>query len=112
MIPKRQRVTKKIFPAAKNIKKLFHSKHFILKAVSDPSVKESKFSVVVSKKILKQATKRNLIKRRVYSVVREYKKIKDISSGIYVFFCKKDVGLLTYKEITQEVLGLLNNNEQ
>ena len=41
-----------------------------LKYIANPRRKTSRFTVVVGKKVIKSAVKRNRIRRRVYEVVR------------------------------------------
>lgn len=57
--------------------------HFInLKYITNPSRKYSRISVVVSKKIIKSAVKRNRIRRRIYEIIRplidDFNNINDI----------------------------------
>jgi len=42
----------------------------IIKYITNPHRKESRFSVVVSKKTLKSAVRRNRIRRRIYNFIR------------------------------------------
>ena len=46
------------------------SHSIIIKTISNPHRKQSRAAVVIGKKILKSAVKRNLIRRRVYEYVR------------------------------------------
>ena len=47
-----------------------HSHWFIIKLVKNPHRKDSRFAVVISKKVLKGAVKRNRVRRQVYEYVQ------------------------------------------
>jgi len=53
-----------------------------MKYITNPSRKYSRISVVVSKKIIKSAVKRNRIRRRIYEIIRplidDFNNINDI----------------------------------
>lgn len=56
-----------------------------IKYVSNPRRKNSRFAVVVSKKILKSAVGRNRIRRRIYEIIRlEKDKLKDSQDVIFI----------------------------
>ncbi len=54
-------------------------------------------SVVVGKKVAKKAHDRNKIKRRIYEIIRELKKIGEIN-GIYIIIAKPVIKDLNKKE--------------
>jgi ribonuclease P protein component len=62
--------------------------HFVtVKYVSNPHRKQSRFAVVVSKKVLKSAVGRNRVRRRVYEVVRrELPEFASISDVVVIVF--------------------------
>lgn len=47
-----------------------HSRWFIIKSISNPHRKDSRVAVVISKKILKGAVKRNRVRRQIYEYIR------------------------------------------
>ena len=62
------------------------------------------FFFIVSTKISKKATERNLIKRRLRAIVREL----SIPSQIFAaFFCKKKILGKTYAELKKEVENVI-----
>jgi ribonuclease P protein component len=108
MLPSKKRVKKEMFPFVLKNGKIFHSKHISLKTnILKNTTKETKFSFVVSKKVSNKANKRNLIKRRGFSILREI--LDNIETGfICVFFLKKGVTDISYSELKEEILILLN----
>ncbi|HEC33030.1 MAG TPA: ribonuclease P protein component [Candidatus Kaiserbacteria bacterium] len=61
----------------------------------------SKFTVVVSKKIIKTAVARNLLKRRVYSVISHH--LFNIKPGVYMVYIKKEAKSATYKKLKEDI---------
>ncbi len=49
----------------------FRSRFFVLKVVENKKRKKTRTAVVVSKKVLKSAVRRNRIRRRVYEYIRQ-----------------------------------------
>ena len=50
--------------------KIARSKYFVCKCTSNPRRLEPRVAVVVSKKVIKSAVKRNKVRRRIYEVIR------------------------------------------
>jgi ribonuclease P protein component len=71
MLSKSHRLTKKEFIDVYK-KKVFFTPFFAIHALCPISANESKFSVVVSKKIAKKAVTRNALKRRYYLALETY----------------------------------------
>jgi ribonuclease P protein component len=42
-----------------------------IKSIANPHRKQSRVAVVISKKVLKSAVRRNLIRRRIYEIIRQ-----------------------------------------
>jgi ribonuclease P protein component len=117
MLPKEKRVTSGSFEAILKKGALFHSSFFTLRILpcfaeaTQGKPKESKFSVVVSKKVAKTAVLRNKIRRRVYSCIREILKTSSTRKpGLLVFFAKKDVDKLKFINLKSEVENLLSKS--
>jgi ribonuclease P protein component len=49
--------------------KATHSRWFIIKTIENPKRKKSRAAVIVSKKILKSAVKRNRVRRQIYEYI-------------------------------------------
>lgn len=106
MLSKAQRITRSLFPAILKRGKSLHSPHFSLKYLVSSGGPQ--FSLVTSKRIVKQAVSRHLLKRRVYATLKEVSKAQNpMFSG--VFFAKKGSGELPFKTISQEIKGLFSN---
>ena len=59
-------------------------------------------AVVVPKKVLKGATKRNKLRRRIYDAFRKYARDKK-TNGVYIFIVKEGAVLLNYTELAREI---------
>lgn len=104
MLPKEKRLKRKEFSAfLASPSRNKSSKFFSLRAVFGSEKKQ--FSIVVSKKVAKNATDRNLLKRRFYEVI---KKIEDqFSFGRYVFFVKSPAREASFSEIKEEITKMI-----
>ena len=79
-----------------------------IKYVLNPRRKNSRFAVVVSKKILKLAVGRNRIRRRIYEIVRlEKDKLRD-SQDIIFIISSAEVANMPYLELLTAVKYLLS----
>ncbi len=57
----------------------FRSRYFALKIIDNPKRPQSRYAVVISKKVHKSAVGRNRIRRRLYEILRsENEKVRDI----------------------------------
>jgi len=104
MFPKDKRLKKE-----KDFKKIYrygrraHGDFFILHFLKSGDEK-SRFAVVISNKVVKKATKRNALKRKVREILKsELPK----SHFDFVFILKKDPGL-EFSELKKKIAGLLN----
>jgi len=64
------------------------------------------FSVVVSKMVAKNATKRNLVKRRIYGILRKYEKTFK-NKGFFIIYAKKPALLAKFGDIEESMKKLL-----
>ena len=108
MLPRTRRAGKKAFPLPKGITQSRSGEYLSLRVVATGDrANPSRFSVVTSSKIAKQAVTRNTIRRRVYSAIRE---IPNISTGlICVFYAKKEILKAPYRAVSQEVFSLISS---
>lgn len=105
MLKKKNRVDKAVFKDILQKGFRFYSQNVSLRTTRAVNSR-FKFAVSVSKKELKTAVKRNLLRRRVYSILRELKtKIKTPLNS--VFFLKKEAIELPYSKLKDEVVFLL-----
>jgi len=109
MLKKENRLSRKNFPSQLSRGVSFHSKNITLRFIKEnksPSV----FSVVISKKVDKRSTKRNVLRRAIYEIIR--KNMKNTQTlGSYVFFLKKTALSQNKEGLKEEVLELLKKAE-
>lgn len=87
MLPKSKKMKKEDFSTKERSFSVF-SPLFTLKVTK--SENPNKYSVVVSKKIAKEAVTRNLIKRRVFSAIRDTEGLFK-QKNTYIFFVKNEI---------------------
>ena len=103
MLKKNQRLKRDEFEFLLKKGKRMHDKYFVLTYIN---ANETKCGVVVSKKISKKATDRNLIRRRVYSILGENMDlIKDKHISISAKKCILDV---KYRDLRKRIMEVLN----
>lgn len=106
MLSRSNRISKKLFPNT-STGKVFSNNDFSLRLlVKNGSTEEFKASVVVSKKVAKTAVKRNLLRRRIYSVIQ--KERANIPKGLkFVIYAKAGSADLPYTKVKEAINGLL-----
>jgi len=81
------------------------SKHLIVKSLKN-DLDISRFAFVISTKIDKRATKRNLVKRRLREIVRS--KLSKINIGYDILvIAQKGIVDLSYQDLEKELISLL-----
>ena len=107
MLLKKNRILRSLFPKVLTKGKTFSSSNMYMRvAYLNERLRESRFSFVVSKKVVKKAVSRNKLRRIGYNVVQ--KKITNIHKGfLVVFFFKKNILKLSKRSIEQEIIFLL-----
>jgi len=108
VLPKNNKIKRKDFPKRISHRNTYHSPHLtlIVFTKNKNSTSNTQVSFVVSKKISKKATKRNLLKRRGYSAIKKVKS-KIIPNFICVFYFKNKPIELNYSELEKEISTLL-----
>ena len=106
MLPQKRKVGTELFPLVLKGGKTVSSEHLSFKFVQIPSIQENKFSFVVSGKVSKKTTERNLLKRRGYAVIKKNGVLKKIPLA-GVFFAKSGATKLSYSALEQEINSLL-----
>ena len=85
----------------------FRSRHITVRIKSNPHRKDSRFAVVVSKKVHKSAVGRNRIRRRVYELLRtEMSSIEGIQD-VAVIVTSGEAIFLPQPELEATLIGLL-----
>jgi ribonuclease P protein component len=96
MLPSSKRLTTPLVKEVMDVGKIFHSTLFVFKGTKKSG--NSRFSVVVSKKVAKNAVDRNKIRRRLYSAIHSvYTRIQPGFHGI--FMVKPVIVKVSMKEI-------------
>lgn len=107
MLPKNYRLRlKKDFDKLFNEGK-FAGQAFLTLGFIKNDLNNSRFAVIVGKKVSKKAVIRNSIKRKIVEIIRL--NIKQIKLGFdLVFITKPEIQGKKYKEIETVIIGLLN----
>lgn len=106
MFPQKRKVGKALFPFVLKGGKVISVEHFSFRFTPTPGVTKSRFSFVVSAKVSKKATERNLLKRRGYAILKKNSGLEKIPVA-GVFFAKRDSTRLSYNTLEQEINSLL-----
>jgi len=104
-LPKKNRLNKGFFKKPQKKEGFFTSKNLTLKTFIN-TLSTQTFSVVVSSKELSRATERNLLKRRIKESIKiAIKNNKKPVKG--VFYTKKGIEQLSFKELSKEIKDLI-----
>lgn len=79
------------------------------KTEDEKNSERSTFAVVISKKVMAKASDRNKIKRRCYHILRDLAPTIKNSYKI-VFFVKKGIKKLSFKELSENIHTTLSKN--
>jgi ribonuclease P protein component len=106
MLSSKLRVKRVDFKNKKEKSGFFHSPFVLLSVYRNDSNQISKFSFSISKKNIKSAVKRNLLRRRGYSVIE--KNLKNIKPGfIFMFSFKKEALDLSFDQLADSLIKLI-----
>lgn len=107
MLPKKQRVSRKLFEVVYRASGTFSSPFFVLKVALAP---ESRFAFSVSVKICPEAVDRNKLRRRGYAAARNLlPQIK--TPTICLFIIKKGAEKLNFQKLQAEIKNILRKAE-
>ena len=105
MLPKKQRITKRLFSESFSHSKTQANDNFTLK-YKDILDLPTKTSIIVSKKVAKNAVDRNSLKRKIYDTTGKI--IKNAKKPyVLMVFPKKTTTTLTNKELEESLIELL-----
>ena len=111
MIPYRQR-----FHGHASLKYVFKNgrtardRQVILKFIENPRRKNSRFAVIVSKKIHKSAVKRNRIRRRIYEIIRQEIPQVDGVYDVAIVVSSPDLIATSHEELNQQIKSLFRRS--
>ena len=83
----------------------------VVKFTRNPYRKDSRFAVIVSKKVLKSAVGRNRIRRRVYEVVRKEIPRIDGVFDVAVMIFHKNVKDMPYEELRETIVEIFKEGD-
>jgi len=85
--------------------KRFSSKHFVL-LLAGTQLQNNRLGVIITRKIEKRATRRNLLRRRLREFFRKNQQ-KLTKTFDMVIIARRQAELLNYAQIESELVGLL-----
>lgn len=83
MLPQKRRLQRPFFKEILEKGKSHHFPLFSIRVYFPPIQDENKFSVIVSKKIAKQAVERNKIRRQIYSILKDIESSQTLYCAIW-----------------------------
>lgn len=98
MIPKRQKLTRSLFNEVFLVGKNINTEFFRVKKRKSDS---QKYSVVISKKILKKATERNEFKRFFYNTIKDLDFKPE--NAEYIFISQKNLKQAKKEEVKKDI---------
>ena len=105
MLKRKHRLRRALFAALGKQGSAAHSKHLTLRYVLNVS-SESRFAVVVSKKVAAKAVERHKMRRRTYEVIQ--KVVPHLNAPLHaIFFTKPGVTKLPFSALEEEIQALL-----
>lgn len=104
MLPRKHRITKKLFEDVLIRGKTWNSDYVYVK-IAPVFTNHSIFTCVVSSKVSKKAVERNKLKRRARYIIRKVMAEIKKSQGIIVFF-RKGSEKLNFQELEREIIGI------
>lgn len=107
MLPKKERLTTEAFNRFFSTGKRYHSTSLQIVYTVAPTFH---CSVVVGKKVFKQAVKRNKLRRQLYATIYNYSR-KNSITGVFVVFVKPSAKEVPVKVLQQEICSLLHKIE-
>ena len=87
--------------------RVFRGGKFILRYVDNKRRDDSRFSIIVGKKVSKSAVVRNRIRRRVYEVIRKHLGSLSKQVDVAVTVLVADVAVMPAAEVEETIVGLL-----
>lgn len=108
MLSKKERLSRIEFSRFFSVGRRFHTPLFTL--VYAPHT-ELLASVVVPKKVSQKAVVRNRIRRRIYAIVRQFRK-ESKTRGVFIFLTKPTVVDVPHTVLTSEVRGCMQKTQR
>ena len=112
MLPKQNRLRSSDFKKLRGAS-VFHSPHFFIRIVRSVEAGKGRqltahslgrAAAVVSTAVAKKAVERNLLRRRIYAILRTHPAL--LLNGITIIQAKKGAAALSFKEVQSELSAL------
>lgn len=108
MLSKKRRVSRKLFDEVFPKTRIYSTDFFTIRYATTEEERETRFSIIVSKKVSSKAVRRNFIKRRIASVLKSMESgIKN--SYIVLIFCKKKTLDASFGDLREEIIRALGH---
>src|SRR3989344_8254318 len=105
MLPKKRKVSRRLFPSLLRKGRVFHSPHFTARALVAKEGENTRCAVIVSKSVAKSAAQRGTLKRRAYTILRSLS--ADVSYPLVVAsHAKSGATTIPFEEIQREITHL------
>lgn len=114
MLPRSRKVNTTLFKKVLKNGRSYGFKYFSVKLMNNfTNEPKNRFTCVVSKKVVKKATLRNLFRRRFFSIIQEVDKATS-PFLIMIFFLKKGGEELSFNDLRKEILSIFKeiNNKK
>jgi ribonuclease P protein component len=113
MFPKKNRISKREFDELMKNSRVFHSTSLSFRLVKNTKETPPKFAFVISKKVAKNATERNKLKRKGFHILREIifpNEILKMKGIMGAFFFKKEGKEVCFNNLKSEIDWLLRKS--
>jgi ribonuclease P protein component len=112
MLPRERLISRKLFPRHTDASVLWNGTVLRIRCyVKETPEALPRFAVVVSKKQYKTTVSRNLLKRRVFSLIQNNLSVIDkFRFGKYVLFPKIPVESISYDALAQDIAALIKQS--
>lgn len=87
--------------------KTYRVRSLSARVVKNPRRTDSRFGVIVTKKVIKSAPKRNRIRRRVYEIVRTHWDELHTGYDVVIMIYDPECAIMPYEQLVPMVLDLL-----
>lgn len=87
--------------------KTYRSRSLSARVVKNPKRTDSRFGVIVTKKVEKSSPKRNRIRRRIYEIVRTNWSVINPGYDVVVMVYDAECAMMPYQQLESMVLALL-----
>jgi ribonuclease P protein component len=108
MLPRRRRVSKRLFDQVMLKGTIKHGQFLYIKAIPDPLAQspEGRFAVVVPKKVAKSSVDRHELKRRIMGILGDHKAA--LPAGAWILFVKQAAKTADRGVLEADVVSLLS----